>query len=480
MDVLLFTDVNEALGFGRYAGAYRIATELRDNNFSTQVVDMFASLSDSEIQRILHKFITNETLFVGFSSTLFVSKGEIALETNNPFPFSLSKMNEIFTTIKQINPDTKIVVGGAKATFTEIEGVDYFIWGEGENSVVSLANHLKSNTTIITYKTTHGQKISSTDYPYECFNKSKIKWSTQDAIFTGEHLPIEISRGCRFRCAFCSFNLNGKKPSDYIKDPSIVRDEMIYNYDNFQTQGYMFADDTYNDSIEKVTSYHDMLSTLPFDVKWSTYARIDMIYRYPEMAKLMLESGLQSVFFGLESFNHETAKIVGKGLDPNKVKDTLYMVKDVWGDKVSITSSFIVGLPHESIDSILDTVEWLSSKDCPIDNVKMIPLTIKKRKKSQFNISDIGMNYEEYGYDIDDNGVWKNEHMSLPKAKKLVNEFHSDPLKEKQGLSGYMFLSRLQNLGYSFEEANSTSYTKDDVDKKFVKLKQQYVDNLLK
>ena len=49
-EVLIFTDINGLVGFGRYAGAYRIATELRNNGFTVQVIEFFASLNEKEFK----------------------------------------------------------------------------------------------------------------------------------------------------------------------------------------------------------------------------------------------------------------------------------------------------------------------------------------------------------------------------------------------------------------------------------------------
>ena len=42
MDTIIFTDCNGVPGFGRYAGAYKVATEIRNANYSCQVIDFFA------------------------------------------------------------------------------------------------------------------------------------------------------------------------------------------------------------------------------------------------------------------------------------------------------------------------------------------------------------------------------------------------------------------------------------------------------
>ena len=67
-DVVLFTEVCSS-GFGRYAGTYRIASELRDNGYIVQVVEYFTKWSTYELMSIIRKFVTKDCLWVGVSTT---------------------------------------------------------------------------------------------------------------------------------------------------------------------------------------------------------------------------------------------------------------------------------------------------------------------------------------------------------------------------------------------------------------------------
>ena len=39
--------------------------------------------------------------------------------------------------------------------------------------------------------------------------------------------PIEISRGCIFKCKFCPFALNGKQKGEGIRCMDPIRDELV-------------------------------------------------------------------------------------------------------------------------------------------------------------------------------------------------------------------------------------------------------------
>ena len=73
-DVILFTDVNGCFGFGRYAGTYRIATELRDIGLDVQTIDFCMSFTVDEILEILLKYMDSKTQMIGISSTFLVTQ----------------------------------------------------------------------------------------------------------------------------------------------------------------------------------------------------------------------------------------------------------------------------------------------------------------------------------------------------------------------------------------------------------------------
>ena len=71
MQTIIFSDVLYP-GYGKNAGAYRIATQLRANSYSCQVIDFFSKYSRDEIAKIIDKFVTSETIWVGFSTTFLL------------------------------------------------------------------------------------------------------------------------------------------------------------------------------------------------------------------------------------------------------------------------------------------------------------------------------------------------------------------------------------------------------------------------
>ena len=60
MQIVIFTEVSYP-GFGRYAGTYRVATELRDSGYTVQVIEFFTRMDKDELLKVIDKFVTKET-----------------------------------------------------------------------------------------------------------------------------------------------------------------------------------------------------------------------------------------------------------------------------------------------------------------------------------------------------------------------------------------------------------------------------------
>lgn len=524
--IILFSDCTGSLGVSRYAGPYRIATELRKYGYSVKVIDYFTSYSLETLEKILKIYVDKSTLFVGFSATLWVkyqtdeeiikslTSSDVSMRSfysynlwTELFPQPKSFINELFNMIHSLNQNCKIVVGGYKANNFYYEGIDYWVLGQGEGSAVAIANHLYKGDNLKGIKTNNGIILTDKIYPFNEFSSSKILFEKDDYLLENENVPIETARGCIFKCSFCSFNLNGKKFGDYTKNSDTFKEELIYNYENYGLTEYMISDDTFNDSIQKVEYFYNIIKSLPFKIKFSCHARLDIIGSNMEMAHMLQEMGLTCVEFGIETMNKETGKYIGKLGDRDKIIKILTDLKSIWKDDVYTSSGFIVGLPYETEESIRKTMEWLYEENNPltaiqfnkyyhqtpnvlkldnIDNNDLLNMGFFKTSNGWVyeNFSKIFENPAKYGYKIISKNKWQNIHMDDELALKIEKEFHSSTkCRKKKNMSVFHNYNRIKNIGYSHDEIKNLYY--DDLDfikealSRSKKIKNQYLNRLL-
>jgi len=483
MQTIIFSDVL-APGYGKNAGAYRIASELRSTGFTCQVVDFFAHFSINQIYSIIDTLVTDDTIWVGFSTTFFLmldesidavnqtpnEKAETIFLDKLPFPVIDSKtgypfdaliMKDIFSYIRSKNSKVKIVIGGGRSKqasthdasiFNKVWG-DYYVHGFADDSIKVLTKWLsdKSNTEPKFSGWANNFIDSNKEYDYQNFNRSTLHFEKNDVIDSTEFIPIEIARGCIFKCKFCCFPLLGKKRGDYTKTKETLQEEFIRNYETFGTTHYMFMDETINDSMEKVEFLYDVISTLPFKIKWGGYQRLDLYYSNPEMASIIQEIGCEQAIFGIETLNKKTGEAVGKGMHPDKVKELLKKLKNQWKENIHLSSGFIIGLPYETKESLKNLEIYLLSDDCGLDSWSLYPFLIIEGTDTI-----ISGNPKQYGYEIIDaeyGTEWQNEYMNFTEAYQITTEIRKNTM-HKCKVNGWMQM-RLRNVGYTKDEMNS-------------------------
>ena len=487
MQVILFTDVADTLGYGKYAGTYKIATEIRNNGYTCQVIDLFSYYSYEQLEQIVSKFCTSEAVLVGFSCTLMEKRKDGAVynfgRTDNEFKSLVAK-------IKSINNNIKVCLGGARMTFnSHWEGVDYIIVNKGDVAVIKLIKHLIDGDELKTVKSSPCHVIDGNDYFYtqDEFAFSNIRYIPEDIIFLGESLPLEVARGCVFQCAFCHFDLIGKKVGDWQKAESALRDELIMNYEKFGTTHFMFTDELINESLPKMELIHGVLTNLPFKISYTSYARLDLIWKFPQMREMLLESGAKSLAFGIETLNEAAGKKIGKGLGEKRIKETLNYCAETWEGKIITSSNFIVGLPGEDEASIRNTVEYLVSDECPLDVFGFLPLYIRSEHDGR-GTSKMDQDPKKFGYIIE-NKQWQSNDMNFQQAVNLVHSIYTDNrVLTKSKFAAATWIGRIINLGYSVEDIfdiiNDTSKSARDIN---IKLREEsnlrkkwYFDQLMK
>jgi hypothetical protein len=435
-NVILFTDAPYPHHKIRGYGVHRIASQIRESGYTCLVIDFSSALTFDRYKEIIDLSVGAETLMVGFSTTWLPYRWpEKPGEFTNQIPghhigeqyemshskeekydwrndnlivkFGKNEVDEFLQYPKSINSKVKIVLGGAKADFyMDLQNVDHVIFGIAETMTIDLLDRLSGKTKRIFNKfIDHDRKAHADTWD---FRESSTRYTDFDFILPQETLTLEVGRGCRFKCAFCNFPLIGQKNiNDYLKYPSKIRDELLENYQRWGTTKYFIVDDTFNDSTEKLEMMVKIMRDLPFKIKFWCYTRIDLLATHPEQIELLKELGVAETFFGLETFNDQSSKTIGKGMPSSRRKDTLYKAKEIWGERVTLEGGFMIGLPYETHASWRNTVDWLKQPDCPLDISTCYPVNIVKKSERNewFPTSWFDNNYEKFGYEFPHSGI---------------------------------------------------------------------------
>jgi hypothetical protein len=440
VDIVILSEVSFGM---RTAGAYRLATEIRQADYSCQIVDFFSHLQIDDLMFAITACVGKSTKVVGISTTF--THGLNPYQDGDPNRY-LKKIDKIFNHIKQINSNTKIVVGGANVLVLNHKLIDVLATGYADKSIVSYLKWLDGKNPFLTYSINANNKIvldGNTHNTSFNFNSSAIEYIAHDNIIYGESLVLEIARGCIFKCSFCNYPLNGKKKNDYIKHRQTIYNELIKNYYEHGTTNYIIADDTHNDTSVKLAMLADVKQSLPFNFEYTAYIRLELLRAHPEQYTMLKDAGLIGALFGIESLNYESSKAVGKGLRPDKVEDELHKFKALM-PQCSTEGSFIAGLPYETTDTITEWSKRLLSLDYPLDNFTISPLTIDTSDKKIFK-SEFDLNWQKY-YTMD-NGVWHNGNFDRKWAASFSSNIAIKCQTIKRNRVGGFAATIIKNLG---------------------------------
>lgn len=411
-------------------GIHRVAAEFRERDIDTQVVHYFNRFTDLELENLIKSYCNKETLVVGFNTMFWENYEDSEKE------FVLEKSKVVASYIKQNYPNIKIIAGGPscriflKKEFEDL--IDAIFEGFSEHDFIKYIEHLKGNgLRLLPNNTFDNIEVFNNVTGNFDFSTSKTLYTKSDNLSSTDVPTLEVGRGCIFKCKFCAFALNGKKKFDYIKDPTVLKDELIYNYENFGFTNYILSDDTFNDSTYKLELLHKVFTDLPFKINFSSYLRLDLLRAHSDQIPLLKEMGLIGAFFGIESFHYESAKLIGKGLDPDVAKSMLLDLKSsLWGNRIKIGVGLIVGLPYENYESHKRTQDWILDESNTVDQVIPFPLgvTNPNNVKPQPWDSEFQKNADKYGF------YWPNNHStrwhnsigpikSLDEAEQIYGEY---------------------------------------------------------
>lgn len=463
----------------KHAGPFRIASELRKHGYSVQCIDLTMFEDVDLLLDIVNHLISEKTLWLGISSS-FLNRSSL----KDPGQFGIL-LEKLIKNVKDLYPDLQLIAGGNNyLNFSQKYKIKVFN-GYADSKILKFTKWCtdKRNTYEFLLPTIEGEEFKE-------FTQSQIDYVDNDIIMDNEALPIEISRGCIFRCKFCSFPLNGKTKGDYIKLYDNLLDEFNKNYNKFGTTRYIFSDDTYNDSVDKVKGLYDnVFSKLPFKIEFTTYLRLDLMMRFPETEEYLKESGLKSALFGIETINEKSAKIIGKGVPPREQFEYIEYLKNSNFKDISIMSGIILGLPYDTKDTLDETQEFLLSDKNKMDRFDIFPLYIDNKDAMKENFSEFELNHEKYGYNVySRHGYtkWNNIKTGLTydicysraiKIEKIADD------KKKNKLAGFGY-SYGQSLGIADHDLKSLSTVELEEKYGFIPLiknrQKGYIDKLQK
>lgn len=441
----------------RQAGGHRIATFLRSQEWDIEVVDFAAQFSLEELQEICRRRINHDTVFCAFSC-IFGSWPTV--------------MEQLAAWIKITWPNIVNISGGTVWPYIRSKSIDYYITGYGELAMYQLLKVLTGNklkSSLLFDLRFADRKVLSANQSYPAFPMPilSIDYQARDFLLPDEWLSIELSRGCIFKCKFCNYPVLNVK-GDYTQESDDFYRNMQHNFDQFGIKNYYVVDETFNDRPDKISKFADAVQRLSFVPFYSGFIRADLLVSRPQDREDLLKMNFLAHHYGIESLNYQSATAIGKGMHPDVLTAGLLDVKDFFQSnsrKIYRGSmSFIAGLPYETKQTMLSTVDWLR-KNWHNQHTIWFPLFIPDKKSSKHgwddSMSDMGVDYVKFGYERDDaelayagDGLpWRNKYLSLSEAAKFTTTIVPMLLKGSASSTSSLTLDECTNPSTTIDQA---------------------------
>lgn len=274
---------------------------------------------------------------------------------------------KVIPLLKQTHPEIIIISGGPEISFEYeksplYEYIDHIICGEAEvtlpNTLASILNDKKDILKVIKEIK---PDLPSLNYPYQYYSDHDIE---------NRNLSVELSRGCPFGCEFCISSLDSKV-RQFPVESFLAEIETLWNRG---ARKFKFIDRTFNLKYDQCSIVLDFF----LNKNDSYFLHFEMVPdRLPQSLRdtiLKFPKGSLQFEIGIQSFNPEVSKSIGRNQDYNAIRENLHFLMNE--TTVHVHADLIIGLPGEDLESIgkgLDTLYSLTDQEIQVGILKRLP-----------------------------------------------------------------------------------------------------------
>ncbi len=298
----------------------------------------------------------------------------------------MKRTTDAIEAINEVRPDVPVMIGGPhvgamlkvkrhEELFAGKAKIDYAVYGEGELTVMELVEKLERGESVADIdgaiiKENGKIKVNKPRKLIE--DLDTIPFPARHLLPKGVYRPslsryrklpvmsIINSRGCPYRCIYCS-NRYVFGPKVRTRKPKYVVDEIQELIEKFGAKELRFWDDTFTFNKRLVLELCQEIIDRKLDIIWTCFGRVDNVD--PEMLKAMKKAGCWQIDYGVESGNDRILKIIKKGFTTKQALEAFKMTRK---HGIHSRSNFILGLPGDTPETIEETIKFAIACDSDI------------------------------------------------------------------------------------------------------------------
>lgn len=367
-------------------GMALIAAVLKEKGHTVQVID--AAVSNAGGQ---HPFDSSQIRAALPANNALVTSGlsfEAIAEAIQPDTeligfscmFSIDWVSDraLINLIAARHPQAVLIAGGESATgmpeifLRQCPGLTACILGEGEETITDLLDAMATARELDTVsgimlrregayvKTGKRERMRKLDeipvpaweeFPVELYPRPLRRADRPNPIT----LPLIATRGCPFRCTFCtSPDMWGTRY--YLRSPESVAHEIAYAQEHFQAGNFDFFDLTAIIKKRWILEFSKILRERNLDILWRFPAGTRSEAIDEEVVMALRSSGCHEIIYAPESGSERVLEMIKKRVNiPNMLQSMRHAKKH----DMRIYINMIIGLPGERHSDILRTCWFL-------------------------------------------------------------------------------------------------------------------------
>ncbi len=267
--------------------------------------------------------------------------------------WNVAEVTKTVELIKQVSPDTVIIVGGPEVSHLPDKPVladmaDYVVMGAAEKSFRELCQLiLSANKPLQREIQSDELPLDQLQLPYQYYSDEDIK---------NRLIYVEASRGCPFKCEFCLSSLDKtSKPFEL----GLFLDEMDKLY--FRgARNFKFIDRTFN---LKVSSSIAILEFFLQRMTDDLYLHFEVVPdNLPDRLKAVIEKFPQHTLqfeIGVQTFDEKIQALISRKQNNEKTCENLRWLRA--STQAYIHADLIFGLPSDTLDNFAKSFDQLVS-----------------------------------------------------------------------------------------------------------------------
>jgi radical SAM superfamily enzyme YgiQ (UPF0313 family) len=330
------------------------------------------------------------------------------------------------------NSSAKVVIGGVHASAVPdfimenySDCIDCVIAGEGERTMLEFV-HACGNSTPIddisglvyinngrvmhTGKRSFIEDLDSIPNPARDLIPQNLFAPNMHNARYKNCMTILTSRGCPFNCSFCAARIvSGKRYR--VHSAEYVLEEMEMLKKDYHARQLLITDDTFTLNHDRLEQICKGMIDKRLNLAWFCFSQVTTVNR--QILQLMKKAGCYSIGFGIESSDETILKNMGKPINPEKAKETVWIANSLG---LKTQAFYIIGSPGETRDQMRKTISFSREVNATLTFYNML-VPYPGTKEFEYYFSGIPLQDIEW-----ENFVAIGEHCVLKKSEVPIED----------------------------------------------------------